>query len=540
MHIRINTKVIRNILLIFFLGVIVILNLSSIRHKTLTYDEKEHYRYGLQMLEFNSNRFDDSKMPFSAVNAVPHKTGDLLKNIIKSQRFSDFLYKLNAARFMTVLFSLLLAGFVFRWTEELYGTVPGFFSLFLYTFSPNIIAHSRLVTTDLYAACMVTISLYFFWKFLKFGGLKKGVLSAVTLGLSQLAKYTCVYLYPIFAWILIIRYWRVLSRMVKERDIEGIKRSLKASGKYLLLFIAVIILVVNTGFLFNRAFTSLDEYSFRSGLFKAVQSLPVLKDIPIPLPYPYIEGLDWVKTNEETGETFGNIYLFGDLRRTDKEFKGFKGYFFYAFLYKVPISVQVFIFFALVMYVVDYKKFNFMEDELFLLCPIIFFAVYFNFFYKAQIGIRHILVCFPLLFVFCGSLVKKYTEFGLGSKCAVVLLMVWLVVSVLSYFPHYISYFNELVWDRKKAYEILADSNVDWGQNKWYLTQYIKENPDVHVSPPAPRAGRVVVSVNELTGVLNPGRYRWLRENFEPVDHIAYSYLVYNVSPEALKDIGNR
>ena len=538
MHIRINTKVIRNIFLVFFLGVIVVLNLSSIRHKTLTYDEKEHYRYGLQMLDFNSNRFDDSKMPFSAINAVPHKTGDLLKSIVTSERFEGLMRSLNLARFMTVLFSLLLAVFVFKWTEELYGTVPGFFSLFLYTFSPNIIAHSRLVTTDLYATCMVTISLYFFWKFLKFGGLKRGLLSAVALGLSQLAKYTCFYLYPIFAWILIIRYWRVLSKMVKERDIEGIKRSLKASGKYLLFFIAVIILVVNTGFLFNRIFTPLDEYSFRSGLFKAVQSLPVLKDIPIPLPYPYIEGLDLVKANEETGKTFGNIYLFGDLRRTDKEFKGFRGYFFYAFLYKVPIPVQLFIFFALVIYVIDYKKFNFIEEEWFLLCPIIFFAVYFNFFYKAQIGIRHILVCFPFLFVFCGSLVKRYTEFRLRSKCAVVLLMVWLVASVLSYFPHYLSYVNELVWDRKNAYKILADSNIDWGQNKWYLAQYIKENPDVRVSPPSPRAGKVVVSVNDLTGVLNPERYRWLRENFEPVDHIAYSYLVYNVPPEMLKDTG--
>ena len=45
-------------------------------------------------------------------------------------------------------------------------------------------------------------------------------------------------------------------------------------------------------------------------------------------------------------------------------------------------------------------------------------------------------------------------------------LVLYLVVSVLSYYPHFIPYFNELVWDRTKAYRILVDSNLGWSQNQ--------------------------------------------------------------------------
>jgi len=111
------------------------------------------------------------------------------------------------------------------------------------------------------------------------------------------------------------------------------------------------------------------------------------------------------------------------------------------------------------------------------------------------------------------------------------LLAVYLVLSVLSYYPHYLSYFNELVWDRKKAYKILADSNIDWDQNKEYLARYLKKHPEVIVNPPGPTTGKILVRVNDLVGVsTGPEQYRWLREHYEPTAHVAYSYLIFDLS----------
>ena len=158
-------------------GGIVFLDVLSLRHKTLTYDEKRHYRYGLKILEVFSIRGNNpTVMPITALNVIPRKIGD----IIPDGTLKTFLRVRSTGRYVTILFSLLIAAFIFWWTKSLYGSTAAFFSLILYILSPNIIAHSRLITTDLYATGMLTLSLYCFWRFINKRGWKWGLLSATT------------------------------------------------------------------------------------------------------------------------------------------------------------------------------------------------------------------------------------------------------------------------------------------------------------------------------------------------------------------------
>src|SRR4029077_12942805 len=106
--------------------------------------------------------------------------------------------QITRGRYATIALSLLLALYVLKWSDELYGRSGALLSLSLYVFDPNLLAHGQLVTADLPAALMTTVALYHFWHFLKLGGKRRALFSAATLGLSQLAKYSCVYLYPIF------------------------------------------------------------------------------------------------------------------------------------------------------------------------------------------------------------------------------------------------------------------------------------------------------------------------------------------------------
>jgi hypothetical protein len=177
------------------------------------------------------------------------------------------------------------------------------------------------------------------------------------------------------------------------------------------------------------------------------------------------------------------------------------------------------------------------REEIFLLIPILVYWIYFNFFFNAQIGIRHVLPVFTLATIFCGRFLAA-PESKL-RRYAAVILVAWAGISALSYYPHFISYFNEFVPDRKLAYRHLADSNLDWRGNEWYLAEYVRRHPGVIVDPRKPQAGRIVVPVNALVGVnRSPGEYRWLREHFTPVDHIAYSFLVYDVPKEMLPQDG--
>lgn len=538
------------LLAVVLMAALVVLNVFSVRHKTLTYDEPWHFRYGLNVVDGDPERFVDGTMPFSALNVIPRKVGEL--SSLKERR--SLLTRVEAGRYVTIVFSLVTAFFVFKWSRDLYGIVPGLFSLALYTFCPNIIAHSRLITTDMYAAGMVLFSLFSFSRFLSRGGWKLAGASAVLLGLSQLAKYVCLLLYPIFFIIVAAKYARSLAVCPEERRPAKVGRSVTAFFKYALFFAAVSIIVINIGFLFDRSFVPLREYEMRSEVFKGVQSnLSVFGNVPVPVPYPYLEGIDWGQYRVETGKGFGSTYLFGQLR----EIGGFKGYYFFAYLFKVPLATQVLILIAIVAYVVNRKRYRFFRDELPLLGPIVFFAVYFNFFFKLQIGIRHLLVAFPLVHVFSGSLFTRWDTWSLKVKSGVILLVLYLLISVLSYFPHYIPYFNELVWDRKQAYKILADSNVEWGQDKEYVRRFKQEHPDAYVeeglwhmpkyrdkhmdeylNPQFPDSGLIVVGVNNFVGIYHPHRYEWLREKYEPVDHIAYSYLVFDISPRDSSEEG--
>jgi hypothetical protein len=114
--------------------------------------------------------------------------------------------------------------------------------------------------------------------------------------------------------------------------------------------------------------------------------------------------------------------------------------------------------------------------------------------------------------------------FSSAQKTSVALLIAYLFVSVFSYYPYHLSYFNEIAWDRKQAYKYLADSNIDWGQGRNELDQYLLEHPDAVYKPGKARSGHLIIRVNDLV---------------EPVDTIAYYYLIYKISPEEIFELCN-
>jgi hypothetical protein len=347
--------------------------------------------------------------------------------------------------------------------------------------------------------------------------------------------------------------------------------------------------------------------------------------MPLFLPEPYIQGIDWVSYNEKNHTTFGNVYMLGQLKEGSHNFKGFTGYFFVAYLFKEPIAIQLFVMLSIIYYLFWFrsqllshltkikrglgtlkancfafnpipsetrksplssetrqaigsngnlpawgdlptspqakrrpeggslmemseqkranlfntKKLNFMRDEIFLLVPIVFFVIYLNFFFNIQVGIRHLIIIFPLIYIFTGVFFRNWSRFSYKFKTVIVLLCLYLVISVISYYPDFIAYFNELTPDRKQSYKILSDSNLDWAQDGKKLQEYLSKNPDAVFNPDRPITGKVIVSVNYLTGVFGRERYRWLRDNFEPKDRVGYSFLVYEITVEELDGIKN-
>lgn len=520
-----------NVIPILIILVFFTLNFSSVlREFSQTADEDKHYLYGERLISGDSTRFDDSKMPVTALNAIPKKVASLLG----PGKIGQVLSRFYVARSVTILFSCLLAFLVFHWTRQLFGFVPALFSLLIFVLDPNIIAHSQLVTTDIYVTASIFFAFFALWKFLNNRTTKNGIVCLVALGLSQIVKYTSVVLYPLFFVLLII--FDLSNFQMSWQSLKNIQIPVQRYLKYFSLTILVSLLVINLGFLFNRTFTYFGEYHFASQTLQNFQErFSSIHFLPIPVPYPYLQGLDLIHHNEQTGTSYGNLYLLGQIAEKD----GFPGYFLIASLLKVPIATQIIIALAFFSYFLKKDRFKyFLTNEFFLILPVVFFTVYLNFFFNTQIGIRYYLPIFPFLYVFSGSLFSNWENFTSIQKRISYIAIFYLAVSTLSYYPYHLSYFNEIVFDRKQGYKYLADSNIDWGQGKNELNQYLINHSDAVYNPSNPRSGHLIVRVNDIVGVTtDPNKYAWLRNNFEPVDTIAYCYLVYRISTEEIEQL---
>ncbi|HNW45578.1 MAG TPA: hypothetical protein PKI19_13845, partial [Elusimicrobiales bacterium] len=114
-----------------------------------------------------------------------------------------------------------------------------------------------------------------------------------------------------------------------------------------------------------------------------------------------------------------------------------------------------------------------------LLPPVFYFAASFG--TKMQIGYRHILPVMPFVALAAGLgaeyLFEKRSWLLLPAAA---LTLVWggLLYRV---HPYYLAYFNELAGGPGNGYKLLADSNLDWGQDVKTLAAYLKTrgNPPV-------------------------------------------------------------
>ena len=179
---------------------------------------------------------------------------------------------------------------------------------------------------------MITAALYSFWAFLNRGGWKRGVICGAALGVSQLAKASCVFLYPLF---LLLAFLHRLPEMGSSG-----RRFLQADNfrrpiGYLAVFSLISLAIIQAGFQFHDVYRPLSSYQFKSKLFSSLQEkLGAISFLPVPLPYSYLLGLDWVVFNDGTRTGHGRVYLLGERRQGD----GFPSYYLIAVLFKVPIA----------------------------------------------------------------------------------------------------------------------------------------------------------------------------------------------------------
>ena len=494
-----------------------------------TEDEFLHYQYGVHVLQFHPdhryNGFYDSQMPVSALNAAFDEIADHLSRhpSVPSKDGGPRHYR--SARVPTILAALLLTVVVFFWSRDLYGDSAALAASVLCMLSPNLMAHGTLVTTDMYQALGFMAALYFLRRFLLDPTTGRAIISGLVLALAQLTKTFTVALYLIAIVFLAI---------------AALRPPLRGSftPKRLLVFatavVASFVFVLNVAYCFDRSFMSLGSYKFETKVFSSLQQTSFARHMPVPVPYPYLQGMDMTKFSEQTGRSYGDIYLLGEVRNPlAAGFRPFKSYYVVAWFFKEPIGLQI-LFFGGLFWIARRRKLDeFLFGEGLLLSAAMFLVVWLSLFSAAQIGIRHVLPALAAEVVIASASFTNFQAKAWPAKALLCLLVAWIAVSVARYYPQMIPYMNEWVRDPRYAWKIIADSNLDWGQDFAIVNSFVKDNPDVQVDPITPAPGRVLVRANRLTGV-----NRWdkscvfLSKNYQPVAQVGYGHFLFLIPPK--------
>lgn len=417
-------------------------------------------------------------------------------------------------RVPVVLLSLLLGAMIVAWAGALNGRGGQLIALVLFAFSPNLLAHAALATTDMVATATYFATVYAWWRTWQRPGAARWLFTAVLLGCALAAKLTAVLLLPLLLMLAFVT-WR--------RGEPLLRRALLWLG---LLPVAAVVVWALYGFELRP---------------------PAAWVLPVPAA-TYVES--WLSLLNHVSDGHPAFFL-GELSRD-----GWWHYFPVVFGIKTPLVTLLL---GAIGLAVAVTRRELRPAAAFLVLPglLLLAAAVVS---RLNIGYRHILPLLPFVMVLASTAVvilrqHRATQIGLA------LALFWTAVAGLRQHPHHLSYFNELVGGSDNGYRYLGDSNLDWGQALNLLAARVKSEDvnwrvayagvvdpavaglgedvllDSAVFAPAnPQPGRYAISANNLQGILDDqDRFDWFRRR-EPDATIGGAILIYDVATQAEGD----
>ncbi|MCA1583253.1 MAG: glycosyltransferase family 39 protein [Acidobacteria bacterium] len=366
--------------------------------------------------------------------------------------------RLVPARLAMVAVGLLLLGVIYLWSRELWGPRGGRLSLVLAALSPTMLAHSRLVTTDVPAALGFAATLWCFWRFCRNPSLARALALGVVLGSALLVKFSTVMLPPMLIGLLAV--WVIVPPAGNVASWTRLRRLTTGIGA-LALAAVVSVAVVWAG------------YGFR---YKAMRTPDAVMDWPAPSD-TLQRSLTWVRHSRLLPEAYlyGISYVLSKAdRRTFLNGRilehGSHLYFAEAFALKSTPALLAFS--AWLLWRAVRGRWSFDGWSLFIPIAVYGLVAVLS---PLNIGHRHLLPVYAWLFIALGALAS-----GVQTSRVATIAMAFLIaahaLSSASAFPRYLAYFNVLAGGSARGWHYLVDSNIDWGQDMRRLRAWMDEN----------------------------------------------------------------
>jgi hypothetical protein len=369
-------------------------------------------------------------------------------------------YVLFLGRAMVALVSAATGLLVFFWSRHLFGVRGAFLSLLLFVFSPTFLAHGALTTSDAVMAFFFLAAVGAWWRHLEQPGAGPAALSCVTFGLACVSKFSAPLLLPMYGLC-------ALGWLVGGRDgAAPYWRLLRSAATHVVVGWTIIWLFY--GFRFSPFASALaDGATYNHGWGWMLTDLGWPRPIIVRLlewrllPDAFLYGFTFVlQFAKQRGAFLNGAY----------SLTGWPSFFPYTFLVK---STLPFLLLLLTAGIAGQRSVRTQDRTIVLarLRPFIPLAALFVVYWAMSItshlniGHRHILPTYPVLFIGLGSLAGWLDLRRRALAILVGGLVLWHGLESWWIRPHYLAYFNPLAGGPTNGWRHLVDSSLDWGQD---------------------------------------------------------------------------
>ncbi|MEW4487643.1 glycosyltransferase family 39 protein [Thalassoglobus sp. JC818] len=448
---------------------------------------------------------------------------------------TNSLWMLSLARWSCLPLTLIGLLICWQWGREIAGEPAGLVAASFWCFSPNIIGHGALITSDIAGASCGLLAAWQFSRWLERPSWRHAFLAGLSLGLALLSKLSWVVFFPI---------WPML--WVSSRVLTQSPRDLKKEVLQFILIMGTGINLLNLGYLFDGTGTPIGELGFYSTPLVGQKLLPgenlpqnrfratIFENIPSPFPREFLLGLDAQKSDFEWGAT---NYFLGETKVAD----GWLLYYVTGLFLKVPLVLWVLFAWNLRSGLNDSALRKKQARLLPLIVPAVAILTLASLQPNLNSHIRYVYPVLPCLFLVAALGTAKWFRFTLFC-------LALFSISSLSVYPYSLSYFNYSIGGPSHGHKYLIDSNLDWGQDMIAVREWIAENPDSQpvrikwrgflplevlgidaelAKTGEDRSGTLILSLHELQR-LDSGFQKFQRER--PIGRVGYSFNIYHVN----------
>lgn len=515
-----------------------------------TVDEPYHIANGLDWLEHGTQAdFVDPPLAQGAVALGLYLEGKHFpagdneisdKGVAILESGGNYRNNLKLARFGELLFFSLGCVIVWLWARRWFNRATAGWAVVLFVSLPPILAHSGLATVDMAGTATIATALYVFVRCLENPSWQRLVLLGGAVALAFLSKLSsiaflgsCFFIAFIY---LALRKRGAALKVVRWRRLCG----------QALLVVAVAFITLWGGY----------RFSFRPAAYKvSYQTLDhelankprlhslIYEAIKVPLPVTeFLRGVYEVASHNKRGH---DSYLLGQYRNT-----GWWYFFPVVVGVKTPIGFLILAGFG-IFAILRGLHFSAWQQHLTVIFPVAITAVCMS--SRIDLGVRHILPIYPMLVVIAGyaasQLIVLAKRFSPAIAALPVLLALWTVADAWTNRADELAYFNQFAGSHPER--ILAESDLDWGQDLYLLSSRLKAIGVNHVSikyfgttpldtadlPPystlsadVPTThGYAAISVRYLTlEYAKDGSFDWLK-NRTPLEIVGKSIYLYDL-----------